>query len=102
MMNVLFDDQVPIYDDGKRRIVSIRMESVRDTNSKLLAFQITDEKDPNFLFELKINERDFQVIRDQQNINVDFNDFPNTVIELLQCCMTNQEQSFSELSTTSR
>ncbi|RKO99757.1 hypothetical protein CXG81DRAFT_20194 [Caulochytrium protostelioides] len=51
-----------------------------------LAFQITDEADPFFLYSLTVSEEAFHVLKHEQALLVDFPAFPGKVIELLNLC----------------
>jgi spindle assembly abnormal protein 6 len=48
---------------------------------------LTDEKDPFFLFQLEITAESFHALRAEQNILVDFLQFPLKFIELLEECI---------------
>jgi spindle assembly abnormal protein 6 len=51
-------------------------------------FQLTDEADPFFLYTLRVSEEEFQVLKTDQSILVDFSEFPAKFMELLQCCVS--------------
>ena len=53
---------------------------------------MTDETDPFFLFSLDIAEDDFHALRAQQNLLVDFVQFPIKFIELLEECINNAHE----------
>ncbi|KAJ3333697.1 Spindle assembly abnormal protein 6 [Blyttiomyces sp. JEL0837] len=54
---------------------------------KVLELRLTDETDSFFLYQLSIGEDDFHVLRSEQNLLVDFNQFPHKFIELLEECI---------------
>eukprot|EP00959_Pyramimonas_sp_CCMP1952_P251628 5257925-Pyramimonas_sp.AAC.1 len=56
-------------------------------HSKLLKMQITSEDDPFFLHSMEISEEDFQTLKVDQSILVDFGAFPNEIIDLLEACV---------------
>ncbi len=49
--------------------------------------QITNELDPFFFYSLEVNEDDFQTLKVEQCILVDFATFPYKFIELLEQCI---------------
>jgi spindle assembly abnormal protein 6 len=49
--------------------------------------QITNELDPFFFYSLEVNEDDFQSLKVEQCILVDFATFPHKFIELLEQCI---------------
>ncbi|KAJ3416009.1 Spindle assembly abnormal protein 6 [Chytridiales sp. JEL 0842] len=53
---------------------------------KMLELRLTDESDPFFLYHLTIGEDDFHTLRTEQNLLVDFLQFPLKLIELLEEC----------------
>ncbi|KAH7365519.1 hypothetical protein KP509_18G032500 [Ceratopteris richardii] len=56
-------------------------------SSKLLRMQLTNEMDPFFLYFLEVSEDDFQSLKVEQCILVDFATFPYKFIELLEHCI---------------
>jgi spindle assembly abnormal protein 6 len=51
--------------------------------------QITDERDPYFLYNLEINEHSFHQLKREQGILVELNVFPSKLMELLELCLLN-------------
>ena len=49
--------------------------------------QLTSEADPFFLYFLEVSEDDFQNLKVEQCILVDFTTFPYKLIELLEQCI---------------
>ncbi|XP_078074332.1 spindle assembly abnormal protein 6 homolog [Mustelus asterias] len=58
---------------------------------KDLVVRLTDDIDPFFLYNLIITEEDFQSLKHQQGLLIDFSAFPQKFIDLLQQCI--QEES---------
>ncbi|XP_068599856.1 spindle assembly abnormal protein 6 homolog [Brachionichthys hirsutus] len=58
---------------------------------KDLLVKLTDDLDPYFLFTLSISEDDFQSLKVQQGLLIDFGSFPQKFIELLNLCHSEQE-----------
>eukprot|EP00960_Hanusia_phi_P039327 753856-Hanusia_phi.AAC.1 len=57
--------------------VSIQQDSQSTSTRQLMSFQLTDEADSFFLYTLKISEEEFQNVKSDQSILVDFAEFPN-------------------------
>ena len=64
------------------------------TQQQLLAFELTDEANPHFLFTMDCSESDFHLIKTQQQFHFDFQTFPHYIAEQLEkakaCCATDQ------------
>ncbi|KAM3876236.1 spindle assembly abnormal protein 6 homolog [Diretmus argenteus] len=56
-----------------------------------LLVRLTDDVDPYFLFNLSISEEDFQSLKVQQGLLIDFASFPQKFIDLLNLCISEQE-----------
>ena len=56
---------------------------------------ITDPDDPLFLFKSSISESDFHQIKQQQNLVFDYVQFPYKILEMLELCKDNNNQSVS-------
>ncbi|XP_041861893.1 spindle assembly abnormal protein 6 homolog isoform X2 [Melanotaenia boesemani] len=56
-----------------------------------LLVRLTDDVDPYFLFNLSISEEDFQSLKMQQGLLIDFASFPQKFIDLLNLCCLEQE-----------
>ncbi|XP_032753312.1 spindle assembly abnormal protein 6 homolog isoform X2 [Rattus rattus] len=95
MSQVLFQQLVPLLvkckDCEERRgsvRVSIELQSLSNpVHRKDLVIRLTDDTDPFFLYNLVISEEDFQSLKLQQGLLVDFLSFPQKFIDLLQQCM---------------
>uniref|UniRef100_A0A8D1GHV6 Spindle assembly abnormal protein 6 homolog n=1 Tax=Sus scrofa TaxID=9823 RepID=A0A8D1GHV6_PIG len=67
--------------------VSIELQSVSNpVHRKDLVIRLTDDTDPFFLYNLVISEEDFQSLKFQQGLLIDFLAFPQKFIDLLQQC----------------
>ncbi|XP_043316469.1 spindle assembly abnormal protein 6 homolog isoform X2 [Cervus canadensis] len=67
--------------------LSIELQSVSNpVHRKDLVIRLTDDADPFFLYNLVISEEDFQSLKFQQGLLVDFLAFPQKFIDLLQQC----------------
>lgn len=67
--------------------ISIDPDSSAVSRQQQMNFQLTDESDPFFLYTLRVSEEEFQVLKLDQSILVDFSEFPSKFIELLQSCV---------------
>ncbi|EGF78297.1 hypothetical protein BATDEDRAFT_90789 [Batrachochytrium dendrobatidis JAM81] len=67
--------------------INVSMAAKAGGRFKTLEVQLTDETDPYFLYHLDIAEDDFHSLRTQQNLLVDFSQFPIKFIELLEECI---------------
>uniref|UniRef100_A0A8C6E0K1 Spindle assembly abnormal protein 6 homolog n=1 Tax=Moschus moschiferus TaxID=68415 RepID=A0A8C6E0K1_MOSMO len=94
MSQVLFQQLVPLQvkcrECEERRVsirLSIELQSVSNPiHRKDLVIRLTDDADPFFLYNLVISEEDFQSLKFQQGLLVDFLAFPQKFIDLLQQC----------------
>ncbi|NXR46376.1 SAS6 protein, partial [Hippolais icterina] len=73
--------------------VNIELLSISNpVQKKDLAVRLTDDTDPFFLYNLVISEEDFQSLKSQQGLLVDFSAFPQKFIDLLQQCIQEQNK----------
>uniref|UniRef100_A0A8B9QEX5 Spindle assembly abnormal protein 6 homolog n=1 Tax=Apteryx owenii TaxID=8824 RepID=A0A8B9QEX5_APTOW len=73
--------------------VNIELLSISNpVHKKDLAVRLTDDSDPFFLYYLVISEEDFQSLKSQQGLLVDFSAFPQKFIDLLQQCIREQKK----------
>ncbi|CAF4412662.1 unnamed protein product, partial [Didymodactylos carnosus] len=56
-----------------------------------LIIKLTDESDLFFLYKLHLNEEDFQNLKIEQGLLVDFSAFPQHVIDYLEMCVRDQQ-----------
>ncbi|XP_043377047.1 spindle assembly abnormal protein 6 homolog isoform X2 [Chelonia mydas] len=81
--------------EDRRINVRVRIELQSTSNpvhKKDLVVQLTDDTDPFFLYNLVISEEDFQSLKCQQGLLVDFSAFPQRFIDLLQQCIQEQNK----------
>ncbi|XP_062991851.1 spindle assembly abnormal protein 6 homolog [Elgaria multicarinata webbii] len=96
----LFSQLVPVQVKGQgceeRRInvrVSIELQSTTNPiHRKDLVVRLTEDSDPFFLYNLVISEEDFQSLKLQQSLLVDFSAFPQRFIDLLRHCIQEQNK----------
>lgn len=65
---------------------------------RMFHFEITDERDPYFLYYMNVGEQDFHILKRDQSILVDFNVFPLKLIELIQLCLQTHQTQAEESS----
>ena len=58
------------------------------TLAQAIRLEITDERDPYFLYFMEMDETDYFNLKKQQHIRVDFKDFPEKLVELIKACGT--------------
>ncbi|KAL6055789.1 hypothetical protein STEG23_028749 [Scotinomys teguina] len=89
MSQVLFQQLVPLQvkcKDCEERVGALILSSSFLRSYKDLVIRLTDDTDPFFLYNLVISEEDFQSLKFQQGLLVDFLAFPQKFIDLLQQC----------------
>ncbi|NXG23760.1 SAS6 protein, partial [Grallaria varia] len=95
-----FEAVVPLRVQGRgceeRKLnvrVNIELLSISNpVHKKDLSVRLTDDTDPFFLYNLVISEEDFQSLKSQQGLLVDFSAFPQKFIDLLQQCIQEQNK----------
>ncbi|KAI8910409.1 hypothetical protein EDD86DRAFT_205347, partial [Gorgonomyces haynaldii] len=96
--DVIFQNQVPLtiksVQDSllteKRHsgvTVFVSSKPVQGGRFKILDIRLTDESDPYFLYSLQITEDDFLGLKQEQNLLIDFLQFPHKFVELLEACV---------------
>ncbi|XP_033861007.2 spindle assembly abnormal protein 6 homolog isoform X2 [Acipenser ruthenus] len=96
IFNQILQAQVKCKDCEDRRAnirVSIELQSTSNpVHKKDLVVRITDDIDLYFLYKLVISEEDFQSLKVQQGLLVDFSAFPQKFIDLLHQCIQEQDK----------
>lgn len=62
-----------------------------DSPLQVLRIHISSEEDPFFLHSLEVSEEDFQGLKVDQGILVDFAHFPDKIITLLERCLASSQ-----------
>ncbi|XP_062250917.1 spindle assembly abnormal protein 6 homolog isoform X1 [Platichthys flesus] len=73
-----------------RVIINLQL-TTSPVHKRDLLVRLTDDLDPYFLFNLSISEEDFQSLKVQQGLLIDFASFPQKFIDLLNLCFSEQE-----------
>ncbi|XP_072516925.1 spindle assembly abnormal protein 6 homolog [Salminus brasiliensis] len=109
LFNKTLQVQVKCKDCDDRR-TSIRVSTELHLTSspihkKDLVVRLTDDADLYFLYKLVISEEDFQSLKVQQGLLIDFTSFPQKFIDLLEQCISEQDREnprfLLQLSSTS-
>ncbi|PRP85424.1 spindle assembly protein [Planoprotostelium fungivorum] len=80
----VYHDTVPVWVNDK--VWNQLTFSITVHPKKLIDVQITDESEPLFLNHLSVSEADFQNLKRDQNLHVDFSAFPKILVDLLELC----------------
>ncbi|KAI1891933.1 hypothetical protein AGOR_G00148810 [Albula goreensis] len=81
--------------EDRRTSVRVSIDLLLSTNpvhKRDLVVRLTDDADPYFLYNLAISEEDFQSLKVQQGLLVDFSAFPQKFIDLLNQCISEQDK----------
>ncbi|XP_066548366.1 spindle assembly abnormal protein 6 homolog isoform X2 [Amia ocellicauda] len=100
MTETLFNQKLQVHvqckecEDRRTSIrVSIELQStLNPIHKRDLVVRLTDDADPYFLYNLVISEEDFQSLKVQQGLLVDFSAFPQKFIDLLNHCLEEQDK----------
>ncbi|XP_067886210.1 spindle assembly abnormal protein 6 homolog isoform X2 [Heterodontus francisci] len=79
--------------EDRREVVRLTVgwqSSSNPVHKRDLTVRLTDDTDPFFLYNLTIGEEDFQSLKSQQGLLVEFSAFPQRFIELLDQCIREQ------------
>ncbi|XP_071811056.1 uncharacterized protein [Apostichopus japonicus] len=98
MDGVLFDKTLSVLvksEEQDDRSVSIQVTLEKCTSAaplhrKELHVRLTDDLDSFFLYTLALGEDDFQYLKNQQGLLIDFTAFPHKLMELLELCLEQQ------------
>ncbi|KAI9023307.1 hypothetical protein DFJ74DRAFT_767928 [Hyaloraphidium curvatum] len=66
--------------------------------AKTLTITLTDDDNPFFLHVAEIGDDDYQLLRAQQNLLVDFSQFPYKVIELFELCLGEAREAYPKFT----
>ena len=100
---VMYEDRIwtriksPDREDW-RSLLNIKVETKAAGSHKepMLVIEITDEKDPFFLYTMECGESDYLTIKNEQNLIMDYQQFPGMIIELLErSCSAKKENMTS-------
>lgn len=102
MADELFTKRLPILfkspdREDRREHVTLKMELQTISSplhKKELVVRLTDERDLFFLYTLRLGEEDFQSLKTQQGLLVDFAQFPQKFIDLLDMCLREEHKEF--------
>uniref|UniRef100_A0A8C7I1V5 Spindle assembly abnormal protein 6 homolog n=1 Tax=Oncorhynchus kisutch TaxID=8019 RepID=A0A8C7I1V5_ONCKI len=80
------------YRRGNIRVGIELQLTTNPVHKRDLLVRLTDDTDPYFLYNLAISEEDFQSLKVQQGLLVDFASFPQKFIDLLNQCISEQDK----------
>lgn len=69
---------------------------------QVLRIHASSEEDPFFLHTLEVSEEDFQGLKADQGILVDFGNFPGKIISLLERCLASQSSDMPRFQVRKR
>ncbi|XP_051763860.1 spindle assembly abnormal protein 6 homolog isoform X1 [Ctenopharyngodon idella] len=100
MTELLFNKRLQVQvknreTDERRSVIRISIElqlSSNPVHRKDLVVRLTDDTDLYFLYNLVISEEDFQSLKVQQGLLIDFTSFPQKFIDLLEQCISEQDR----------
>ncbi|KTG35814.1 hypothetical protein cypCar_00020688 [Cyprinus carpio] len=100
MTELLFNKRLQVFvknrdTDERRSVIRISIEllpSSSPVHRKDLVVRLTDDTDLYFLYNLVISEEDFQSLKVQQGLLIDFTSFPQKFIDLLEQCISEQDR----------
>ncbi|XP_026091421.1 spindle assembly abnormal protein 6 homolog [Carassius auratus] len=100
MKELLFNKRLQVLvknrdTDERRTVIRISIElqpSSSPVHRKDLVVRLTDDSDFYFLYNLVISEEDFQSLKVQQGLLIDFTSFPQKFIDLLEQCISEQDK----------
>lgn len=75
-----------VMPNGKTKELRIEVSSFGTPVAKV-EVRITDDTDPSLLYILHVSESDFNIIKSQQGLLVDFSNFPVHLVKLLEQCL---------------
>ncbi|XP_070816385.1 spindle assembly abnormal protein 6 homolog isoform X4 [Chaetodon trifascialis] len=84
---------VKFYRKANVRVTIELQMTTSPVHRRDLLVKLTDDIDPFFLFNLSISEEDFQSLKVQQGLLIDFTSFPQKFIDLLNLCYSEQESN---------
>ncbi|CAI5731533.1 unnamed protein product [Hyaloperonospora brassicae] len=78
-----------------RLLTGVRQNHTKNQKEHVMRVEITDDDgvDPCFLYFWRVSEEEFHELKTQQRLLVDFATFPANLIELLQCCLKDSNNS---------
>ncbi|KAJ8731429.1 hypothetical protein PYW07_004593 [Mythimna separata] len=74
------------FEDSKKD-VTVTIDKLFETDT--LRISLSDDEDPTFLCVLTITRMDYEDLKNQQGLLVDFDNFPSQLVRLLQQCASN-------------
>ena len=79
---------------SKKKLLKIKVNQNLGKQSRLL-IQITNSNDPLFLYTLELSEIEYPQFKSEQSLLVDFKNFPDFVLKMLDNCKKDTEDKYS-------
>jgi spindle assembly abnormal protein 6 len=70
----------------KRSILRLTISMMVSSSGSKLAIELTDENDPQVYYIFECGEAEFHALKNEQQIIVDFQKFPSSILDLLELC----------------
>lgn len=71
--------------------ISIKVNKISQTR-QLIDIQVTDAQDPQVLYTVELGDQEFFTLKHEQSLRIEFQQFPQMFIEMLEYCNNNFEK----------
>ena len=75
-------------------IMKISLIKIFEKQSRLI-IQVTNPNDPLFLYSLELSELEYQQLKNEQSLLVDFQNFPDFIVQMIDCCKKDNNDKFT-------
>ena len=75
-------------------IMKISLIKLFEKQSRLI-IQVTNPNDPLFLYSLELSELEYQQLKNEQSLLVDFQNFPDFIVQMIDCCKKDNNDKFT-------
>ena len=75
-------------------IMKISLIKLFEKQSRLI-IQVTNPNDPLFLYSLELSELEYQQLKNEQSLLVDFQNFPDFIVQMIDCCKKYNNDKFT-------
>ena len=79
-------------DVSRLRVVDLVIERSPEARQNVFNLRLTDPGDFFFLYAARIDEREFQQLKSEQQLTIDFSSFATVLVELLNECADQETQ----------
>ena len=81
--------------ESKSELLEINLIELLNQKEPILIISMKDQNDPLFLFSLELKEKEYQQLKDEQSLLVDFQNFSDFVLKMLNFCKNDKNGIFS-------